>query len=136
MHTRDFKNLITDVPGISVGNKESKELTSGVTVILPDRASIAAVDIRGGGSGTRDTELLGLDGTVEKVDAIVLSGGSAFGLDAAGGVMAYLRDKNRGITIGSVRVPIVPQAILFDLEEYSTKSWHMSSPGYEHVSVH
>ena len=131
MHTRDFKNLITDVPGISVGNKESKELTSGVTVILPDRASIAAVDIRGGGSGTRDTELLGLDGTVEKVDAIVLSGGSAFGLDAAGGVMAYLRDINRGLAIGSVRVPIVPQAILFDLEEYSAKSWHKRPPYWE-----
>ena len=94
MHAQEFKNLITDVPGILVGNKESKKLTSGVTVILPDQPSIASVDIRGGGSGTRDTELLGLDGTVEKVDAIVLSGGSAFGLDAASGVTDELRIKN------------------------------------------
>ena len=128
MSTREFKNLITDVPGISVGNKASKKLRSGVTVILPDKASIASVDIRGGGSGTRDTELLGLDGTVEKVDAIVLSGGSAFGLDAAGGVMAYLRNNSRGIPIGSVRVPIVPQAILFDLENHPAKPWHNRTP--------
>ena len=129
MQTKILHNLITDVQGISVGNKENYELNSGVTVVIPDHPCIAAVDIRGGGSGVRDTELLGLDGTVERVDAIVLSGGSAFGLDAAGGVMAYLKEIGRGLPVGANRVPIVPQAILFDLENGSNKSW-IGQPPY------
>ena len=108
-------NLITDVPGLAVGNAGDRQLVSGVTVILPDRPVIAAVDVRGGATGSRDIELLKPSASVEMIDAVVLSGGSAFGLDAAGGVMAWLAARGRGFPVGRVRVPIVPQAILFDL---------------------
>ena len=108
-------NLITDVPGLAVGNAGDPELVSGVTVILPDRPAIAAVDVRGGGTGSRDIELLKPSASIETVDAVVLSGGSAFGLDAAGGVMSWLAARGRGFPVGRTRVPIVPQAILFDL---------------------
>ena len=124
-------NLITDVPGIQVGNSHDTELRSGVTVIIPDSACVASIDIRGGGTGTRDTELLSPDGTVEKVDGIVLSGGSAFGLDAAGGVMHHLQNLNRGLPIKEVRVPIVPQAILFDLLNGGDKSWSDVAPYWQ-----
>jgi len=128
-------NLITDVIGIKVGNSHDESIRSGVTVILPDWPSTASIDIRGGGTGTRDTELLSPDQTIEKVDAIVLSGGSAFGLDAAGGVMNYLQQRSRGFPIGSARVPIVPQAILFDLLNDGDKNWGSNPPywqlGYE-----
>ena len=108
-------NLITDISGIFVGNSYDEELRSGVTVIMPDCRCVASIDIRGGGTGTRDTELLSPDGTVEKVDGIVLAGGSAFGLDAAGGVMHHLQKTGKGLPIKGIKVPIVPQAILFDL---------------------
>jgi L-aminopeptidase/D-esterase-like protein len=113
------RNSITDVPGIRVGNAEDRVVRSGVTVVLPDRAGVAAVDIRGGGSGSRETALLDPAAMVQQVDAIVLSGGSAFGLDAAGGVMSWLAARGRGFSVGlgglPAIVPIVPQAILFDL---------------------
>lgn len=125
-------NLITDVPGLRVGNAHDPHVASGVTVIIPDRPAIAAVDVRGGGTGTRDTEALGLAGTVEDVHAIVLSGGSAFGLSAATGVQSWLAERNIGFAVGAARVPIVPQAILFDLLNGGDKTWGPSPP-YERL---
>jgi L-aminopeptidase/D-esterase-like protein len=122
------RNSITDVPGLQVGNAEDHRVRSGVTVVLPEQPAVAAVDARGGGTGTRDVELLGLDGSVEHVHALVLGGGSAFGLDAAGGVMAWLAARGRGFSIGSAIVPIVPQAILFDLLNGGDKDWGVEPP--------
>jgi len=109
------RNAITDVPGLRVGMAEDEGVRTGVTVILPDARTVVAVDVRGGGTGTREVELLGADGTVDAVDAIVLSGGSAFGLAAADGVAGWLAEAGRGFPVGSMHVPIVPSAILFDL---------------------
>ena len=122
------RNLLTDVAGIAVGNAEDLRLGSGVTVIVFDRPAVASVSVLGGAPGGRDTDLLAPHNTVDAVDAIVLSGGSAFGLDAAGGVQAALRDQGRGIAIGAARVPIVPQAILFDLLNGGDKDWGRFSP--------
>jgi L-aminopeptidase/D-esterase-like protein len=122
------RNLLTDVPGLTVGNVEDLRLGSGVTVIVFDRPAVASVSVLGGAPGGRDTDLLAPHNTVEAVDAIVLSGGSAFGLDAAGGVQAALREQGRGIAIGDVRVPIVCQAILFDLLNGGDKDWGRFSP--------
>ena len=101
-------NLITDVAGLKVGQAQDLELASGVTAIVFDEPVVAAVDVRGGAPGTRETELLVPERTVERVDAIVLSGGSAFGLDAASGAMAALAQQGRGFAVGTARVPIVP----------------------------
>lgn len=125
-----MRNLITDVEGLKVGNVDDDQLRSGVTVLLPDEPCIAAVDVRGGGPGTRDTEALGLLGSVDHVHAVVLSGGSAFGLGAATGVQSYLRQRGIGFEIGNARVPIVPQAILFDLLNGGDKNWG-DTPPYE-----
>jgi L-aminopeptidase/D-esterase-like protein len=116
------RNAITDVPGITVGNAEDERVRTGVTVIVPTAPAVASVDVRGGGTGTRDTELLDPAATIERVDAIVLSGGSAFGLDAAGGVMSWLAAQGRGFKVGPAVVPIVPAAILFDLSNGGDKS--------------
>lgn len=110
-----MRNLITDVRGVLVGNAEDSVAATGVTVALFERPSIASVAVLGGAPGTRDTALLEPGMTVEHVDGIVLSGGSAWGLSAADGVMARLAEEGRGFPVGSYRVPIVPQAILFDL---------------------
>jgi L-aminopeptidase/D-esterase-like protein len=117
------RNLITDVPGIAVGNAEDRRAWTGVTVVLPDRAVVAAVDVRGGGPGTRETTAMDASSGVPTVDAIVLSGGSAFGLDAAQGAMDWLAARGRGVAVGSARVPIVPAAILFDLLNGGDKGW-------------
>ncbi len=109
------KNLITDVAGILVGNAEEKDVKTGTSVVVSDSPFTAAVHVMGGAPGTRETDLLAPDRTVRKVDAIVLSGGSAFGLDAASGVADGLASQGRGAEIGGVKVPIVPAAILFDL---------------------
>lgn len=109
------RNLITDVPGLRVGNAEDSAAVTGVTVLLPDEAAVAAVDVRGGGPGTRETDALAASALVETVEAVVLSGGSAYGLAAADGVMAWLRARGRGFRVGEALVPIVPAAILFDL---------------------
>ncbi len=111
------RNLITDVAGIRVGQAEDLTARSGVTVVLPDAPARAVVDIRGGAPGTRETDALDPASLGAKVDAIVLSGGSAFGLDAASGVMAWLSANGRGFQLrpGTPRVPIVPAAILYDL---------------------
>ena len=123
-----MRNLITDVPGLAVGNAEDAKLASGTTAILFDEAAIASADVRGGAPGTRDTDLLRPEETVERVDAIVLSGGSAFGLDATGGVQAWMREQGRGFAIGNVRVPIVPGAIVFDLMNGGDKNWGRFPP--------
>ena len=113
-----MRNLITDVPGLAVGNAEDAKLASGVTAIVFDEPAVASADVRGGAPGTRDTDLLRPDETVERVDAIVLSGGSAFGLDAPGGVQAWLREQGRGFAHRHrCVVPIVPGAIVFDLHQ-------------------
>ena len=122
------RNLITDVEGLRVGNAHDVRLRSGVTVVLPDVAAIAAVDVRGGAPGTRETDLLAATTLVDRVDAVVLSGGSAFGLDAAGSVMAALAGQGRGFAVGVARVPIVPAAILFDLLNGGDKSWGETQP--------
>lgn len=117
------KNLITDVPGILVGNAQDGALKSGVTVLTADAPFTAAVHVMGGAPGTRETDLLAPDKTVQQVDALVLSGGSAFGLDACSGVTDGLRAQGRGFAVGDQRVPIVPGAILFDLLNGGDKDW-------------
>lgn len=117
------RNLITDVTGLRVGNAKDAALRSGVTVLTADQPFTAAVHVMGGAPGTRETDLLAPDKLVSQVDALFLSGGSAFGLDAGGGVMAALRAMGRGFAIGPVRVPIVPGAILFDLLNGGDKDW-------------
>ena len=126
--TQSPRNLLTDVAGIAVGNVEDLLLGSGVTAIVFDLPATASVCVLGGAPGGRDTDLLAPHATVQAVDAIVLSGGSAFGLDAAGGVQAALREQGRGVAIGNVRVPIVSQAILFDLLNGGNKDWGRFSP--------
>ncbi|TKW68649.1 MAG: P1 family peptidase [Paracoccus denitrificans] len=117
------RNLITDVAGLMVGNAEDDELRSGTTVLTADKPFSAAVHVMGGAPGTRDTDLLAPDKLVEAVDAIFLSGGSAFGLAAGDGVMEALRSAGRGFEVGNVRVPIVPGAIVFDLMNGGNKDW-------------
>jgi L-aminopeptidase/D-esterase-like protein len=108
-------NAITDVRGIEVGHAQDEEALTGCTVILCRKGAVAGVDVRGGAPGTRETSLLDPVNVVEKVHAVVLAGGSAFGLDAAGGVMRYLEEQKIGFNAGSAKVPIVPSAILYDL---------------------
>ncbi len=129
------KNLITDIDGVRVGNASDHEVKTGVTVLLCDEPFVASVHVMGGGPGTRDTDLLAPENLVEAVDAIVLSGGSAFGLDAASGAQAALREMERGLAVGPNLVPIVPSAILFDLQNGGNKDWGKYPPyrelGYE-----
>ena len=117
------KNLITDVSGVCVGNAHDEALKSGVTVFSSDQEFIASYAVIGGAPGTRETDLLAPDKSVDKIDALVLSGGSAYGLDAASGVMDRLRLKKQGFAIGFYKVPIVPAAILFDLNNGGNKEW-------------
>lgn len=122
------RNLITDVPGLKVGNAGDESRLTGVTVVLPDRPAVAAVDVRGGGPGTRETDALDPAGLIERADAVVLSGGSVFGLDAASGVVPWLAAQGRGFAVGDIRVPIVPAAILFDLRNGGDKAWGDTPP--------
>ncbi|MFN3992633.1 MAG: P1 family peptidase [Tabrizicola flagellatus] len=117
------RNLITDIPGLRVGNADDARLGSGTTVLTADRPFTAAVHVMGGSPGTRETDLLAPDRMVQEVDAIFLSGGSAFGLDAGQGVMQALRAAGRGFAVGPVAVPIVPGAIVFDLLNGGEKDW-------------
>ena len=110
-----FKNAITDVRGIEVGHAQDDQALTGCTVILCRKGAVAGVDVRGGAPGTRETDLLNPINLVEKVHAIVLAGGSAFGLDAATGVMRFLEENKIGFNTGVAKVPIVPSAILYDL---------------------
>ncbi len=122
------RNSLTDVAGILVGNADDPERRTGTTVVLPEEAAVAAVDVRGGAPGTRETDALEPSCLVERVHAVVLSGGSAFGLDAAGGVMTWLAAQGRGFTVGDHVVPIVPAAILFDLHNGGDKDWGEAPP--------
>lgn len=107
---------IIDVPGIKVGHATNREALTGCTVILAGEGAVAGVDVRGSAPGTRETDLLRPGNLVERVHAVLLAGGSAFGLAAADGVMAYLEEKGIGFDVGVARVPIVPAAVLFDLQ--------------------
>lgn len=111
----ELNNAITDVPGVEVGQAQDEEALTGCTVLLCRRGAVGGVDVRGSAPGTRETDLLNPVNLVEKVHAVVLAGGSAFGLDAASGVMRYLEEHGIGFDTGAGRVPIVPAAILFDL---------------------
>ena len=129
------RNLITDVPGIRVGNAGDMRLASGVTSVVFDEPAVGSIDVRGGGPGTRETALLDPAQTVQGIDGIALSGGSAFGLEAAAGLQAWLKEQGRGFAVRSARVPIVPGAILFDLLNGGNKEWGRYPPyrelGYE-----
>src|SRR5256886_665494 len=122
------RNLITDVAGVLVGHADEARLASGVTVIVFEEPAVAAVDVRGGAPGTRETDLLEPHRTVERIDAVVLSGGSAFGLDAGAGVQAFLRERGRGFAIGDIRIPLVCGAVLFDLNNGGDKNWGRFPP--------
>lgn len=129
------RNLITDVAGLRVGNAGDRRLKSGTTVVICDPPAVASAQVLGGAPGTRETDLLEPHNTVPAIDAVFLSGGSAFGLDAGTGVQAALREDGRGFAVGPVRVPIVPGAILFDLINGGAKDWDRYPPyrelGYE-----
>ena len=109
------RNLITDLEGLKVGNAQDIELFSGTTAVLPDKPCPMAVDVRGGGPGTRDTDALDPTCLVEAFHGLVLSGGSVFGLAAADGAAGWLSDRGIGLPISPKPVPVVPAAILFDL---------------------
>jgi D-aminopeptidase len=116
-------NSLTDIGGLRIGNAQDAALKSGVTVVLGDVPFTASVAVMGGAPGTRETDLLAPDKSVAAVDALVLSGGSAFGLDACSGVMDGLRNDGRGFRVGSAQIPLVPGAILFDLLNGGNKDW-------------
>jgi len=117
------RNSITDVAGILVGNAESHDLVTGVTAIVAEEPAVAACSVTGGAPGTRGTTVLDPASVMTSVDAVVLSGGSAFGLDAPGGALDWLRRSGRGFPIGGITVPIVPGAIIFDLLTGGPKDW-------------
>ena len=123
-----MKNLLTDIAGVRVGHADDAKLASGVTAILFDKPAVASSDIRGGGPGTRDSSLLAPVNTVDVVHGLALSGGSAFGIEAGGGVQAWLAEQRRGFAIGSALVPIVPGAVLFDLLNGGDKNWGRFPP--------
>lgn len=126
------RNLITDVEGLSVGQAQDAAVRTGVTVVLADRPAVASVDVRGGGPGTRETDLLEPQTLVEAVDAVVFSGGSVYGLAAADGVTAWLGARARGYRLrdepGAPPSPIVPAAILYDLANGGDKGWGEAPP--------
>ena len=124
-------NLITDVEGVRVGSVHDERLASGVTAILFDEPALASIAINGGAPALRDAALLEPEMTIERVDGFVLSGGSAFGLDAAGGAMAYLAEIGRGFEHRGARVPIVPGASLFDLLNGGDKAWGRTPPYWD-----
>ena len=137
------RNLITDVPGLAVGQAHDVAARTGVTVILPDDRAVAACDVRGGGPGTRETDALAPENLVEAIDAVVLSGGSVYGLAAADGVVAWLGARGRGYGLvsaaGVPRSPVVPGAILYDLANGGDRAWGEDPPyrrlGREAVAV-
>jgi len=123
-----MKNLLTDISGVRVGHADDAALASGVTAVIFDSPAVAAIDVRGGGPGTREGALLDLANTVERIDAIALSGGSAFGLEAGGGVQAWLAEQGRGFKVRDAVIPIVPGAIMFDLLNGGDKNWGRFPP--------
>lgn len=126
------RNLITDVPGLKVGQAEDVRVRSGVTVILPDDRGVCASDVRGGGPGTRETDALAAENLVDEVDAVVLAGGSVYGLAAADGVAAWLGARGRGFVVSPDPAvppsPVIPSAILFDLANGGDKTWGEAPP--------
>ncbi len=122
------RNLITDVAGLRVGNAQDKHVKTGVTAILCDNPATAAVQVLGGAPGARETDLLEPHNTVQHINAIVLSGGSAFGLDAASGVQAWLRERKIGFEVAGQHIPLVPSAILFDMYNGGDKNWDRYPP--------
>jgi D-aminopeptidase len=126
-----MNNLITDIDGVLVGAAEDERVASGVTAVIFAAPAVASIAIHGGAPGVRDTALLEPEMTVPAIDAVVLSGGSAFGLDAMGGAMAYLAGIGRGFPVRSFRIPIVPGAILGDLINGGDKSWGRRPPFWE-----
>ncbi|WP_323042751.1 P1 family peptidase [Gemmobacter sp.] len=120
------RNLITDVPGLKVGNAQDPAVRTGTSVLLGERAFVAAVSVMGGSPGTRETDLLAPDKVVQEVEALVLSGGSVYGLDAVGGVVDGLRAMGRGFPVHGLFVPVVPGAIIFDLANGGEKGWQTS----------
>lgn len=125
------RNHIADVAGLRVAHAHDAAIASGVSLALVAQPNVAAVSVRGGAPGSRDTALLDPEMSVQGVDAVVLSGGSAYGLDAAGGVMAALRDHRIGFTVGATVVPIVVQAITFDLLNGGDKNWGRRAPYWD-----
>ncbi len=128
-------NAITDVRGIEVGQAQDEEALTGCTVIICRKGAVAGVDVRGGAPGTRETDLLDPVNLVQKVHAILLAGGSAYGLDAASGVMRYLEEKKIGFNTGVAKVPIVPAAILYDLNIGRADVRPDSAMGYRAAAV-
>ena len=132
------RNLITDVPGLKVGQAQDEKVKTGVTVILPDKASVAACDVRGGGPATRETDALSAENLVQEVDGIVLSGGSVYGMAAADGVAAWMGARNRGFAFGPrpgvPPSPILPTACLYDLANGGDKAWG-EQPPYRDLGV-
>jgi L-aminopeptidase/D-esterase-like protein len=130
--TRILKNLITDVPGLRIGNAQDADVMTGTSVILPDVAAVCGVDVRGGGPGTRETDALAPENLVEAIDAIVLSGGSVYGLAAADGVAAIMGSQGKGFGLtdlpGVPRSPVIPSAILYDLANGGNKQWGALPP--------
>ena len=122
------RNLITDVAGLNVGNADDLKLNSGVTALICDEPTVCSVHVMGGAPGTRDTDLLAPENSVEKIDGLFLSGGSAFGLDAGSGVQAWLRHKGKGFSLAGQTIPLVPGAILFDLINGGDKDWGKYAP--------
>ena len=130
--TTGARNLITDVPGLKVGNAQDTDVKTGVTVIIPDSPAVTAVDVRGGGPATRETDALSPENLVQVVDGIVLSGGSVYGMASADGVCAWMGARNRGFSMGAAPgvppSPILPTACLYDLANGGNKNWKESPP--------
>lgn len=125
------KKSICDVPGIRVGHAQNEQAKTGCTVIIPQNGAVGGIDIRGSAPGTREIETLKPVRLVPKVHAVFLTGGSAFGLDAAGGVQQYLEEKGIGYDVGVTKVPIVPSAVIFDLREGDFRVRPDKKMGYE-----
>ena len=125
------RNLITDIEGLRVGHAHDPKIASGVTAIIIDTENVASVVTRGGAPGSRDTTLLEPEMTAQGVEAVILSGGSLFGLDAAGGVCNFLRGEGKGLSIGPVNIPIAVQAITFDLINGGNKDWGAKPPYWD-----
>jgi D-aminopeptidase len=123
-----MKNLLTDVDGVTVGHAQNDKVASGTTAIVFDRPAVAAMDVRGGGPGVRDAVLLDLVNTVETIDGFALSGGSAHGLEAGGGVQAWLTERGRGFRLRDAVVPLVTGAIIFDMLNGGDKKWGRFPP--------
>src|SRR5512145_2468336 len=124
-------NTITDIEGIRVGHASDFQGYTGCTVILCEKGAVCGIDIRGSASGTRQVDALNVSHIVEQVHAILLAGGSSFGLDAASGVARYLEERNVGFDVGVARIPIVPSAVIFDLGFGNPQARPTPDMGYE-----